>query len=223
MIKNLFQGNMHPLETSEVIPGIWAIKDGALVNMYLISSSEGYIAIDAGTNENHIQQSLMQLAIDPSEVIAVLLTHSDYDHTGSLGLYKNANIYLNSYERSMIDGSTRRILWRRNTLTYDCSFLEDRSSLRIGERIIHCMHTPGHTLGSMCFLVDQRYLFTGDMLAYVHSKIVPFPKLFTMNPRIGVESVTKILGALKEIEMVFTGHHGNFQPQNGVISFSSEK
>ena len=47
------------------------------------------------------------------------------------------------------------------------SFLEDRDALKFGEYKVEVLHTPGHTPGSLTFLVDngsEAELFTGDTL-----------------------------------------------------------
>jgi glyoxylase-like metal-dependent hydrolase (beta-lactamase superfamily II) len=41
--------------------------------------------------------------------------------------------------------------------------LEPGSEVRVGEVAVECVHTPGHTPGSQCFLVDGR-LIAGDTL-----------------------------------------------------------
>ena len=41
--------------------------------------------------------------------------------------------------------------------------LKDGHSLDVGSLKVHVLHTPGHTPGSVCFLVEGN-LFTGDTL-----------------------------------------------------------
>jgi glyoxylase-like metal-dependent hydrolase (beta-lactamase superfamily II) len=87
---------MHPTATGRITSQIYAIQDD-FVSMYLIKSKTGYIAIDAGMVSKNIAQGLTSLKIQPKEVIAVLLTHTDKDHIGSLDLYPRAKLYVSTY------------------------------------------------------------------------------------------------------------------------------
>lgn len=51
-------------------------------------------------------------------------------------------------------------------VVYDYEPLKDRDTITVGESKIeiNALHTPGHTVGSMSFIVDESYLLTGDTL-----------------------------------------------------------
>src|SRR5205814_1187897 len=42
--------------------------------------------------------------------------------------------------------------------------LQEGTELRFGASILRALKTPGHTPESMCYLVDERWLLTGDTL-----------------------------------------------------------
>jgi glyoxylase-like metal-dependent hydrolase (beta-lactamase superfamily II) len=42
--------------------------------------------------------------------------------------------------------------------------LDDRDALTVGDLCVKVLHTPGHTDDSVCFLVNDTLLFTGDTL-----------------------------------------------------------
>ena len=44
------------------------------------------------------------------------------------------------------------------------SLLKDGETFRIGDIKIHCFLVPGHTWGHMVYLIDDKYLFTGDTI-----------------------------------------------------------
>ncbi len=46
----------------------------------------------------------------------------------------------------------------------DCSTVEDGQILKAGDVSVRVIATPGHTPGSVCFLVADRYLLSGDTL-----------------------------------------------------------
>src|SRR5687767_9880066 len=52
----------------------------------------------------------------------------------------------------------------QDRVTYPFRPLHDGDSLTVGEIGIRALHTPGHTMESMSYLVDGRALLTGDTL-----------------------------------------------------------
>ena len=51
-------------------------------------------------------------------------------------------------------------------VTFDYEALEDGSHVQVGDTQIdvRALYFPGHTIGSTSFVVDNRYLLTGDIL-----------------------------------------------------------
>ncbi len=87
------------------------------------------------------------------------------------------------------------------------TLLDDRQTVNFGNITVKGYLTPGHTSGSMCYLVNGKYLFTGDVLSLKAGKIGRFNKFFNMedeeaNRSIG--NITNIPGA----EYIFTAHYG---------------
>ncbi len=67
--------------------------------------------------------------------------------------------------------------------------------------------TPGHTAGSTCYIVNDKYLFTGDALALDNGTIVPFPKIINKNARKARKSMDNLTG-LDDVQYIFTAHYG---------------
>lgn len=85
--------------------------------------------------------------------------------------------------------------------------LDDGQTLRFGELEFHILHTPGHTQGSVCFLLGER-LFSGDHLLPTYTSNVGATDV-TSAGHLGkfLSSLRKIL-ALPNVENVeiFPGH-----------------
>ena len=47
---------------------------------------------------------------------------------------------------------------------FDYQPVNDGDSFQCGDVMVRALHTPGHTLGSTCYLVDDKYLLSGDTL-----------------------------------------------------------
>lgn len=198
---------MHPTETGKIVENIFAIKDD-FANMYLLQDGDKYIAIDAGKDINNVSAELKKLNINPENVVAVLLTHTDMDHVAGLPLFKNAKIYLGKEEKKMLTGEAQKIPGVNNEISRkDYTLLENHQNLNIGSQSTINILTEGHTTGSICFVVNEKYLFTGDILSLNNGKIGPSVKFFDLDHEMATKSISKIT-KLPNVEYLFTAHFG---------------
>ena len=88
-------------------------------------------------------------------VRTVLETHGHWDHIQAVPAVRDAG-----YEV----GVTAEDAGMLAEAGYDF-LLEDDSVVRVGDLRLHTIHTPGHTPGSMCFLIEgSPVLLSGDTL-----------------------------------------------------------
>jgi len=147
----------------------------------------------------------------------VLLTHTHFDHVGALeklARLAKGGIYAHGEEAGSIDESIP------TTPTADGTVIE------VGSLRVVCMHTPGHTPGSQCFLVDGS-IITGDTLFIDGCGRVDLPG---SDPDRMVESL-KTLAGLPPETVVYPGHDyggrsgtiGNLLRNNPYLSSALEK
>lgn len=197
---------MNALETQELIPGVFAI-DNDFVNLFLIKAPEGYIAVDAGANPKKTRSELKKIGISPSQVKAVLLTHTDYDHTAGLEVFPQAKIYISDAEEQMINGKTHRRLFFNNKLTQGHQRLADHQKVQLAGLDVEGILTPGHTPGSMCYKIDGKYLFVGDSMSLKHDKAELFNAFYNMDSSLQEKSFP-IIAKVDGIQDLFTAHYG---------------
>ena len=200
------QSIMKPLDTGEVIPGVYVINNG-FVNFYLLQNDDRYLMVDAGNDVRNTEVALEQLKIPMDAIYAILLTHSDADHTTTLSLFPDAQIYLPALETQMIDGTTRRSPMGHNRLEQDHITLDDGEEINLLGFDVRCISTPGHTPGSMCFLIDGSYLFVGDTMSLNNGKADTFNAFYNMDSGTQRESIRK-LATSTHPEYIFTAHYG---------------
>ena len=201
-------GKMSAIDSQEVVSGIYAIKDEGYINFYVVKSDSGLIAIDSGQYQNNVKNELTKLNLDPLKVAAVFLTHTDSDHNGALALFPNAQVYLSKEEEQMIKGRTPRGLIISNQLPAHYELLADNQIVEVADCRVRCILTPGHTPGSMSYVVNDRYLFTGDTLSLKNNKVSVFNEFFNMDTDKQKNSIAK-LSKLPNVRYIFTAHYGH--------------
>lgn len=145
---------------------LYHLQSGPLnVNTYFLVNDEGQaVVIDSGENYKKVKavEELYKIKIK-----AVLLTHAHFDHCGNAKKLQDdgAIIYVSELDsiKLLNDDNLSSAFGRKfEYLTADKTF-KDGDELDISGIKIKVIATPGHTDGSVCFLVDN-LLFTGDTL-----------------------------------------------------------
>lgn len=202
---------MRPMETGGIEGTSIISVRNSINNMFFIQSDSGYIAIDAGTNKDAIEKTLAELSINPSDIRYLLLTHSDYDHVGSLATFSNAQLLMSEDEWQMVSGVTKRNQSKYNSLPAgvdmnSVELLADGQELSLDGQSVRCMKTPGHTPGSMSYLIDGKYLFTGDAVRIKGNRLLVHP--FTMDEKEAQITIEMLMAAKESYSLLFTAHYG---------------
>jgi len=201
------QSTLNPMETGIIVDNILVVGDG-YANMFIIQDSAQYIVIDCAGYPDIVEEQMKKLGINPNEVVAVFLTHTDADHAGALGLFYKSKLYMSKEEEQMINGKKSRSFWFNNSLSRtDYTLLDDRQTVQIGNLKIEGILVPGHTSGTMAYLINEKYLFTGDILSLKDGKIAPIPAFFNTDHTQAVESMN-IIRHIPTAEYIFTAHWG---------------
>ena len=200
--------HLHPIETGRISEHLYAIKTGT-VNFFIYRNAEDIICIDAGFGRSKIIHELNDLGIDPGSITHLFLTHSDFDHTSGSVLFEKAQVYLSSEEEPLTAGKKARMLGLiyNPPIKRTYHLLADNDVVIIGAIKIRAIATPGHTSGSMSYLVDDALLFVGDTFKLINNKVQPKRRYINMDTEQQKESIRK-LACLDNIQLVFTAHNG---------------
>lgn len=203
-------------EDTKKIGAMYCIRDQH-ANMFAFRTSAGYIAFDAGITDDGIEKELVSLGIEPDSVVRVFLTHTDHDHAGGLDLFDNAQVYISDAEKQMVDGTTSRAPLMHNSIPEGYKTMADGETVTVGDTKVRGVLAPGHTPGSMCFVVNDSILISGDAFSLQGGKASNFNELFTMDMPTHLESIKK-LSALQGIKHIYTAHYGFSDDFNSVFS-----
>lgn len=197
--------------TQKLTPNITVIQ-AEIVDFYLFKDGKDSIIIDTGYNPDVITNQFKKAGVNQDSISWVFLTHSDFDHVLGLGFFSNAQVYMSAAEEQMVNGRKARSGWlyHNQPLPYQYTLLKDGEIVRCGKIKVKLILTPGHTLGSACYLVNDRYLFTGDTLSIKNGKVAPFFKKFNMNTDQQILSIRKLAAypGISNVKMILTGHSG---------------
>ena len=89
--------------------------------------------------------------------------------------------------------------------------LQDGQTLEIGSVRVECFLVPGHTFGHMVYLVDEKYLFTGDTLWFGADGGYSFISMLAEDNRLAVRSLRALEERLRARglhPLFITGHTG---------------
>ena len=135
------------------------------MNVYLIIDENKCFIVDPGGNYDGIEKTIKELDL---EVLGILLTHAHVDHTYLIGKF-NVPIYLHEKEVEILKYSNLSLYdsfsldMPFNYLKLDLRKVKNNDEIKLNDKVIKVIHTPGHTKGSVCYLYENK-LFSGDTL-----------------------------------------------------------
>jgi glyoxylase-like metal-dependent hydrolase (beta-lactamase superfamily II) len=178
-------------------PGIHCLGGLTPAAAYAVETSEGLVLIDAGVEDDarSVKEQLAELGLDWKRIRAVLLTHAHWDHSaGAEHLRKatGARVYAGRDDVDILRAggppealfSTFTNMYRTVHSTQVDVALKDGSAFKLGEVGFRALATPGHSTGSICYVMDRqglRVLFAGDVLLSLAE--VPKPRTRIHNAR----------------------------------------
>ena len=133
------QIEIHKLVVGPVDNNVFVLRDKATGDAVLLDAA----------NEH---DKLLALA-ERLKVRRVLETHGHWDHIQAVPQLRDAgySVHVTAQDAGMLP-------------SYD-EILQDDDVIVVGRLKLHTIHTPGHTPGSMCFVVEgSPVLFSGDTL-----------------------------------------------------------
>ena len=155
---------IHPwdyaVEPFQIAGGLYYVGNRD-VSSHLIDTGDGLILLDTTFPQTVylLLESIRRLGFDPTDIHTILHTHGHYDHCGGT----RAIVELTGTKTAMGEDDAF-ILNERTELSWGPEYgvdfhetfklnlpLHDGETLTIGNTEVECVHTPGHTPGSMSF------------------------------------------------------------------------
>jgi glyoxylase-like metal-dependent hydrolase (beta-lactamase superfamily II) len=180
-------------------------------NCYIIfnETTRKAVIVDPADNAPYILNKCRELNVQPE---AILLTHGHFDHILAVKDVKRAfgcRIYVGREDERMLEDPSLNL---SGTLGTDQQSFSADELVRDGQVLHLCgfdfkvIETPGHTVGSVCYYVEnENVLISGDTLFEGSLGRTDLP---TGSSRQIVESILYKLLVLPDDTLVYPGHGG---------------
>jgi glyoxylase-like metal-dependent hydrolase (beta-lactamase superfamily II) len=190
--------------------------------VYLFDVGKGKsVMIDCGAGQSfdRLIENMRKIGFEPEGLQALILTHCHIDHIGSAKELKekfDCEIIAHKKDADAIEGrdiTPTAAQWygvEYSPVSIDHVISEELAKLRFGDVDFNCLHTPGHTPGSIsvyCDIEGKRILFGQD----IHG---PFDASFGSNIHDWKSSMEKLLSL--EADILCEGHFGIYRSKEEV-------
>ncbi len=135
-------------------------------NCYLLSSEKAAVVIDPGFESEVVNDFLIQ---NSDKERQILLTHAHFDHIGGALLLRESTdtkIGIGRLDANALKDNRLNLSdmfgAQLTPFSADITF-EDDDVFSVGDLEFKVIHTPGHTVGGVCYLTGD-VLFSGDTL-----------------------------------------------------------
>lgn len=214
-----------PEITSEIFQvgggGFTAPEDAAV---YLIRFESEAALVDAGTggDTDRLFRNIESCGVSPDAVRYLLLTHCHFDHTGGAADVRErtgCRIVAHALEAPFLEAGDDRVtaaLWygtHLSPLPVDERIEGSGGTIRMGNREILAVHIPGHSPGSLAFLLDsdgQRVLFGQDIHGPLDESLLSDEDAYR-------RSLELLAG--QDADILCEGHYGVFRGKGEVRNF----
>jgi glyoxylase-like metal-dependent hydrolase (beta-lactamase superfamily II) len=167
-------------EPVAVVPKVYLLGRSSPGAVYAVETSDGLVLVDSGIDPSAraVIEQLSELGLDPARLRAILLTHVHADHVlGAVRLREQtgARVFVGRDDCGPLraGGPREAFLSTFNMpgvtpipVAVDVE-LAGGEELRFGDATFHVLAAPGHTPGSVCYLLERaglRVLFAGDVV-----------------------------------------------------------
>ena len=210
-----------PLQTGWIDEHVACVREW-VANIFFYRKGDTTLMFDAGYNYDRLEEKMGWLGIDPKSIRQIFITHQDTDHVGAVeadspGLFRDAVLYVGETENRYLTGEVRRkVIYHlyklpQVTIRNEKVLLKDGDVLDIDGIRVEGFLVPGHTWGHMVYLVDDKYLFTGDTIWFGADGGYSFISALAEDNKLAVRSLAALEEKLQKRglrPLFITGHTG---------------
>jgi glyoxylase-like metal-dependent hydrolase (beta-lactamase superfamily II) len=188
---------------------------------FIIDFQSKLVMVDCGAGQSAqtLEMNIRSVGLDPAKISALILTHCHIDHIGAAPYFRNrfgCKILVHELDAEAVEqGNPIRTAANWYGIHFpptpvDNRLIGEEETLQCKGGILHWLHTPGHTPGSISIYIDRlgkRVLFGQD----IHG---PFNKSFGSDINQWKHSMAKLIAL--EADILCEGHFGIFNGKDRV-------
>ena len=202
-------------------PGQTDQNDAAI---YLVHFADAAALIDAGSGRasDRVLMNIAAAEVLPEQVQYLLLTHCHYDHTGGAADLRRrlgCRVFAHALDAPYIEAGDNAVSaadWYGASLTpcaVDRKLTGDGGTIALGARAIDAIHIPGHSPGSLAYLVQSQghnLVFAQDVHGPLHPELLSDAADYR-------RSLQRLLDL--DADILCEGHYGVFTGRAAVAGF----
>ena len=183
-------------------------------NCYVFGDGDNWAVVDPGLSDHRASEKIRESSANPK--VSILLTHGHFDHIfgvdNLLKQFPGSPVYVCKYDVPMLTDPLLNVsnIFKRSFTMSDVRTVkefDDGDVINIGKYRIEVLRTPGHTLGSVLFVIrDEKAVFSGDTIFQGAYGRTDFPGGDRMQL---IQSLENVVFSLPDEFKVYPGH-GNF-------------
>lgn len=208
----------------------------SVINLTLIWDDNNVVLVDAGFPGQllQIKEAVEKAGISLDKLDAIVLTHHDIDHIGSVSSIlkelPKVKVIAHEKEKDYINGERcpiklaqmeenlnvlspeMKLVYEKFKAGFENSKVNVDETVVDGEILPYCggievIFTPGHTLGHIClYLKQNKILIAGDALSVENGALDQMPSNINFDMKLYIESLKKLIKY--DIKTVICYHGG---------------
>ncbi|MBO4649382.1 MAG: MBL fold metallo-hydrolase [Lentisphaeria bacterium] len=158
MMEHPWEGAMAPFR---ILGNTWFVGTRP-ASTHIIDTGDGLIMLDSGYQESLylVIDSMHRCGFDPKDLRYIIHSHGHIDHaaaTRALAEMTGAETFIGEGDLRMVDGSRPELTWAPEyKMAFPAPFrpdhlIHDGDQIKLGNVVIDCVATPGHTPGVISF------------------------------------------------------------------------
>ena len=169
-----------------------------------------------------LQEALDKRGLSPEDIDLLVMSHAHWDHNQNFDLFEHAPLLMHSWERKYVrhphrnDWSTPK--WTGAMIERHPRIQEVEEGFEI-EPGVRVLHTPGHSPGSICLLVETdqgKCILTSDVLLFASQALSRKHPVVFWNQEQAIRSLDRVI---EEADVIYPGHDQPFRLVNGEIEY----
>lgn len=193
-------------------------------SIYLIRFGEEAALVDAGCGSatERLFRNIADCSVESKAVKYLLITHCHFDHTGGIEGVRDrtgCRVVAHELDAAFLEEGNSTVTGAEwygshiNPTSVDIKLQGHRNEIELGGRKIEAIHTPGHSPGSLVYVVESeglKVLFGQDVHGPIHESL-------RSNKGEYIKSLNLLLSL--KADVLCEGHYGIFRGKEAVADF----